>query len=225
MLLSLVAAVQGAGGRPDVSSVLINPRHALAFGAAIVASLLLLQYGHRRKPFILIWATGFLLIAPAMLLVAGSYGNPMVGALALGLSRLLGVYTAALFLWSADVFRQTGFVRPNRLKLLIVAAVWFLLSVAAGRDHRPADRMPRPDVGSDRSAEDGAQPFHQAADARLDRFFLKRAIGNAEVATVGDPERRPGNHGDLVLADEPLRQRSSTITFQPRSVPRSARPR
>jgi diguanylate cyclase (GGDEF)-like protein len=43
-------------------------------------------------------------------------------------SQLLGVYTAVLFLWSADVFRQTGFVRPNRLKLLILAAAWFLVS-------------------------------------------------------------------------------------------------
>ena len=117
-----------AGDGPDPSSVLINPRHALAFGAAIVACLLLLQYAHRRKRFILIWATGWLLIAPAMLLVAGSYGNPMVGRLAVGLSQLLGVYTAALFLWSADLLRQTGFVGPNRLKLLIVVAAWFLVS-------------------------------------------------------------------------------------------------
>ncbi len=109
MLLSLVTAAQAiADDGPDASSVLINPRHALAFGAAIVACLLLLQYAHRRKPFILLWATGWLLIAPAMLLVAGSYGNPMVGRLAVGLSQLLGVYTAALFLWSADLFRQTA---------------------------------------------------------------------------------------------------------------------
>jgi diguanylate cyclase (GGDEF)-like protein len=129
VLLSLVTAVQAtADDSPDASSVLINPRHALAFGAAIVACLLLLQYAHRRKPFILVWATGWLLIAPAMLLVAGSYGNPMVGRLAVGLSQLLGVYTAALFLWSADLFRQTGFVGPNRLKLLIVLAAWFLVS-------------------------------------------------------------------------------------------------
>jgi diguanylate cyclase (GGDEF)-like protein len=129
VLLSLVTAVQAtADDGPDASSVLINPRHALAFGAAIVACLLLLQYAHRRKPFILVWAAGWLLIAPAMLLVAGSYRNPMVGRLAVGLSQLLGVYTAVLFLWSADMLRQTGFIGPNRLKLLIVVAVWFLVS-------------------------------------------------------------------------------------------------
>ena len=117
-----------ADNDPDMSSVLINPRHALAFGAAIVACLLLLQFAHRRKPFILMWAAGWLLIAPAMLLVAGTYGNPMVGRLAVALSQLLGVYTAALFLWSADLFRQTGFLGANRLKLLIVVAAWFLVA-------------------------------------------------------------------------------------------------
>src|SRR6185503_9634158 len=125
----LVTAVQTAAvDEPDVSSVLINPRHALAFGAAVVACLLLLQYAHRRQPFILMWAAGWLLIAPAMLLVAGPYDNPIVGRLAVGLSQLLGVYTAVLFLWSADLVRQTGFLGSSRLRLLIVVAAWFLVS-------------------------------------------------------------------------------------------------
>ena len=124
----MTAAQSAAGAGADLSSVLINPRRALAFGAAIIAGLLLLQYAHRRKPFILMWATGWLLIAPAMLLVAGSYGNPRVGQLAVGLSQLLGVCTAAVFLWSADVFRQTGFVGAIHLKALIIAAAWFVVS-------------------------------------------------------------------------------------------------
>src|SRR5687767_8795338 len=129
VLRSLVTAAQTiADDGPDPSSVLINPHHALAFGAAIVACLLLLQYAHRRKPFILVWAAGWLLIAPAMLLVSGSYANPMVGRLAMGLSQLLGVSTAALFLWSADLVRQTGFIGTNRVRLLIVVAAWFAVS-------------------------------------------------------------------------------------------------
>lgn len=115
----------------DPSSVLINPRRVLAFGATVVSALLLLQYAHRRKPFILMWAAGWLLIAPAMLLVSRSYTNVMVERVAVGLSQLLGICSAALFLWSADVFRQTGFVQPNRLKLLIAAGAWFLVSPVA----------------------------------------------------------------------------------------------
>jgi hypothetical protein len=38
----------------DAQSILINPRRASAFGAAVVGCLLLLQYAHRRKSYILI---------------------------------------------------------------------------------------------------------------------------------------------------------------------------
>jgi diguanylate cyclase (GGDEF)-like protein len=124
-----VSAVQTASDdAPDVSSVLINPRRALAFGVTIVACLLLLQYAHRRKLFILLWACGWLLIAPAMLLLAGSYTNVLLERLALGLSQFLGICTAGLFLWSADAFRMTSLVRPNRLKVLIGVAAWFAVA-------------------------------------------------------------------------------------------------
>jgi diguanylate cyclase (GGDEF)-like protein len=126
---SLLSAQTGLVSDP--STVVINPRRALAFGAAIVSVLLVLQYGHRRKPFILMWAAGWLLVTPTMLLVARGYSNEMLEREAVGLSQLLGICTAALFLWSADVFRQTGFVQPKRLKLLIVAGAWFLVAPAA----------------------------------------------------------------------------------------------
>ena len=125
--LSLIAAIQGIGsGLPDPPAIPINPLRASAFGAAIVSLLLLLQYAHRRKPFILLSAAGWLLIAPALLLISRGYSSVTMAQAALGLSQFLGIAAAALFLWSADAFRHTGFVRPRRLKLLIVAAVWFL---------------------------------------------------------------------------------------------------
>jgi diguanylate cyclase (GGDEF)-like protein len=125
-LALLAIAIQS--GFPDPPSVLINPRRATALGAALVCGLLLLQYAHRRKPFILLWALGWLLIAPAMLLVARGYVNEYVARAAVGLSQLLGVCTATLFLWSADHFRQTGVVQPRRLRWLIAFAAWFLIA-------------------------------------------------------------------------------------------------
>ena len=111
----------------DVPSIVINPRRVVAFAAALVCALLLLQYAHRRQPFILLWAAGWLLIAPAMLVIAGGYASPVVAREAVGLSQPL-LCTAVLFLWSADVFRHTGFVQPRRLKLLAVVGLWFLLA-------------------------------------------------------------------------------------------------
>lgn len=108
--------------------------HAAAFGAAIVCALLLLQYAHRRRPFILLWAAGWLLIAPAMLLQAHHYSTAWIAESASGLSELLAICTATLYLSSADVFRETQYVQPARLKLLIVVAAWFVVApIVLGR--------------------------------------------------------------------------------------------
>ena len=112
----------------DVSSVLINPRHAFAFGAALASGLLLLQYAHRRKPFILLWATGWLLIVPTELLSAERWASPLVERGVTGLGQLLSIGTAAMFLWSAGVFRRTRFTLPGGVKALLAATAWFLVA-------------------------------------------------------------------------------------------------
>jgi diguanylate cyclase (GGDEF)-like protein len=109
----------------------ISPRRTAAFGATIVAGLLLLQYAHRRKTFILLWASGWLLIAPAMLLIARGYESGLAGHFALGASQFLGICTATLFFWSADLYRQTHMVRRHRLRVLIPVGAWFVLAPLA----------------------------------------------------------------------------------------------
>ena len=116
------------GAVPTPPSIPISPRRSAAFGAVIVAGLLLLQYAHRRKPFILLWAAGWLLIAPAMLLIARGYDSRITGNLAVGMSQFLGICTATLFFWSADLYRQTRYVQPLRLRVLIGVGAWFLLA-------------------------------------------------------------------------------------------------
>jgi diguanylate cyclase (GGDEF)-like protein len=118
---------------PEPLTIPISPRRAAAFGAAIVTALLLLQYAHRRKPFILLWAAGWLLIAPAMLLLAREYDSAIAGRAAVGLSQFLTVCTATLFFWSGDLLRQTGFVQTRWLRALaVVGAVFVLLPIAIG---------------------------------------------------------------------------------------------
>ena len=63
-----------------------------------------------------------------MLLIARGYSYVMLARVAYGLSQFLGVCTTVLFLWSADVYRQTGFIQPRRLKVLIPIGLWFVLS-------------------------------------------------------------------------------------------------
>ena len=129
--MSLVVHAQ-AQGIPAPAPVPISPRRSAAFGAVVVAGLLLLQYAHRRKLFILIWAGGWLLIAPAMLLIARGYDSAYIGNGAIGLSQLLGVCTAGTFFWSADVYRQTAFVKRAPLQILALVAGYFLLAPLVG---------------------------------------------------------------------------------------------
>ena len=131
LVLSLVVHAQ-AQGIPAPAPVPISPRRSAAFGALVVAGLLLLQYAHRRKLFILIWAGGWLLIAPAMLLIARGYDNVYAGNGAIGLSQFLGICTATAFFWSADVYRQTAFVTRARLRLIALVGAYFLFAPLVG---------------------------------------------------------------------------------------------
>jgi diguanylate cyclase (GGDEF)-like protein len=119
------------GGIPNPASIPISPRRAAAFAALVACGLLLLQYAHRRKPFIIIWAGGWLLIAPAMLLLARGYPTITAGRIAIGVAQFLLVCSATMFLWSADRFRQTRFVQPSWLRVYAGLALWFILSPLA----------------------------------------------------------------------------------------------
>jgi diguanylate cyclase (GGDEF)-like protein len=102
-----------------------------AIGAAIVCALLLLQYAHRRKPFILVWAAGWLLVAPAFLIVSPAYTSPRIITTTVGLSQFIRICSVFLFLWSADLFRQTRYLRASWLKGLAALGVWFVLAPSA----------------------------------------------------------------------------------------------
>jgi len=106
----------------------INLLRASAFGAALVCALLVLQYAHRRKLFILFWAAGWLAIAPESLLLSRSYDTAVVTNLANGVSQLFRICTSLLFLWSGDLYRQSGLIQPSRLRVLVPLAAWFVLS-------------------------------------------------------------------------------------------------
>jgi len=111
--------------------MLVDPRAAGAIGAAIICGLLLLQYAHRRQPFIMAWAAGWLLMAPAFLLVPSpSVGGPWM-KIAVGLSQLLRVCSMVLFFWSADLFRQTRYVSAKSLQVLVPIALWFVFAPLA----------------------------------------------------------------------------------------------
>src|SRR4051812_43522154 len=108
---------------PAMPPMVIDPHAAGAFGAAIVSGLLILQWAHRRKPFILAWAAGWLIIAPELLLLSQPIANPILARTVVGISQLFSICSALLFLWSADLYRQTRYLqwRPMRWLLAVAA--------------------------------------------------------------------------------------------------------
>ena len=112
----------------ESAAVLINPRHAFALGAALASGLLLLQYAHRRQPFILLWAAGWLLIVPAQLLDGYTVSMPFLQRAIVGFGQLLRIGTATMFLWSVTAFRQMRIAAPGGVKAMVTVAAWFLVA-------------------------------------------------------------------------------------------------
>jgi diguanylate cyclase (GGDEF)-like protein len=92
----------------------------------MVCGLLLLQYAHRRKPFILAWAAGWLILTPAYLVLSPAYSSVKLTNATVGLSQFLRICSALFFLWSADLYRQTGLLKTRIYKVLAPGALWFV---------------------------------------------------------------------------------------------------
>jgi diguanylate cyclase (GGDEF)-like protein len=112
--------------------IAVDPRQVSAFGAAILCILFLLQFAHRRKPFILIWAAAWTLFAPSMLLVNRPYPSVILARAAIGLSQALVVCASALIFWSGDVFRQTRYVHAVRWPLAAAFGAWLVVAPLFG---------------------------------------------------------------------------------------------
>ena len=97
----------------------------------MVCGLLLLQYAHRRKPFILAWAAGWLMLTPAYLVLSPAYSSLRMTNAAIGVSQFLRICSAIIFFWSADLYRQTGLLKPQVFKVLAPTALWFVLAPVA----------------------------------------------------------------------------------------------
>jgi diguanylate cyclase (GGDEF)-like protein len=117
---------------PAPAALSIDPRQLSAFGAAIICGLLLLQYAHRRQPFIMAWAAGWLLLVPAMLLADRPFAQPAIERLVIGISQGLVICASALIFWSADLFRLTRYTERVPWQLAAVVGVWLVVSPQFG---------------------------------------------------------------------------------------------
>jgi diguanylate cyclase (GGDEF)-like protein len=118
--------------RAPVPTVLpVNPRAAAAFGALILATLLVGLFAYRRRPYILQWASGWLLVAISLALLSREWSILVLGRAAVGVAQMLQVGAALLFLLSADSFRQKPRFNPKDAWYLLPVALWFTLAPLA----------------------------------------------------------------------------------------------
>lgn len=109
----------------------VEPRAAAAFGAIVLATLLLGLFAYRRRPYILQWAAGWLLIATSLALLARDWTSFAAGRAIVGFSQLLHVVAALVFVLSADSFRQRARFGPRDLWYLLPILLWFVLAPLA----------------------------------------------------------------------------------------------
>ncbi len=115
---------------PTPIALAVNPRGAAAFGALILATLLVGLFAYRRRTYILQWATGWLLIAASMALLAREW-TLVAGRSIVGVSQLLGLGAALFFVLSADSFRQRPRFGGRDLWYVVPLVLWFSLAPLA----------------------------------------------------------------------------------------------
>ena len=129
---SLSAAMPGDGLQGIApTDALVNPR-ALAGGATLlVTGLLLLLYFYRRRLYILYWVAGWILAAASLFVVARQYTTDRMLAVAYGVSQLLGILSALVFVISADAYRTRPRLRRGYGIVLLPVFLWFTLAPMA----------------------------------------------------------------------------------------------
>ena len=87
------------GPIPDPSPVLNQPRRVAAFGAFLIASLLLMLYAHRRQRYTLEWLSAWTLLAAGMFVLSRSYPTGFEGARAGAAILMFSTVGAAMLLF------------------------------------------------------------------------------------------------------------------------------
>jgi diguanylate cyclase (GGDEF)-like protein len=117
------------------ASTVLNP-HVVAGSAALVIALLsLLVYLFRPRLFILWWVGAWLLLSASMLIVAHTYVNDKLGAMAYGTSQFMSVVAALAFVVAADAYRQRPRFRGGYGHALVAIAIFFFFLPVSFKDN------------------------------------------------------------------------------------------
>jgi diguanylate cyclase (GGDEF)-like protein len=109
----------------------INVRSLAGVATLLVAALLSLLYFYRRRAYILCWVAGWILIGVSMLLAARAFAGESLALGAYGISQLLAIIGALVFVLSADAYRTRLRLRRHHALVVLSLLIWFGLSPLA----------------------------------------------------------------------------------------------
>jgi diguanylate cyclase (GGDEF)-like protein len=110
---------------------LVNPRLVTSAETLVIATLLLLLYVYRRKPYILWWMWGWLAMSAAFFVTSKAWTDPRVDAMAFGVAQLLRILCGLMFVVATDAYRRSPRLRRGYTLWLLPVAIWFGLAPAA----------------------------------------------------------------------------------------------
>ena len=109
----------------------IDVRTLAGAATLLVAALLSLLYFYRRRPYILCWVAGWVLIGASRLLAAREFPGERMSLTAYGLSQCLAIVGALVFVLSADAYRTRLSLGRNHALILLPLLIWFGLAPLA----------------------------------------------------------------------------------------------
>jgi diguanylate cyclase (GGDEF)-like protein len=127
----LTAAIPPALPSTTVAPTLVNPRLLASAETLVIATLLLLLYLYRRKPYILWWIWGWCALSAAFFMTAQSWRSPEIEAMAFGVAQFLRIVAGLTFVIAADAYRRAPRLQHAYPVLLLPVAIWFGLAPAA----------------------------------------------------------------------------------------------
>ena len=93
----------------------------------MVTALLLLLYGYRRQPYIMLWVLSWSLMAASLTVMSVDFDSLALGLSMLGFSQFLGIGGALLLVLGADTYRRGALPGSRYLLGLLPLFVWFTL--------------------------------------------------------------------------------------------------
>jgi diguanylate cyclase (GGDEF)-like protein len=128
-VLALLLALGIAPVPPDAG--LLDPRVLAGTTSLVVATLLFLLYFYRRRPFILYWIAGWVLLAASLFLALLHVGVAKLDAMAFGISQFLALIGSLAFVVAADAYHHRPHLRRTYALMLLPVAIWFSLAPVA----------------------------------------------------------------------------------------------